>query len=891
MQNLTARYNYIYNSKIILNNHQSELTETFTDNYDLILPVYLGPEINITEINSGLDLKPMEDIIKKAQLIVLEKSFSNYTDDAYILLGKANFFNGNYFNAAEYFDYVTKTYKHNQGIFLEAVNWKARSLMQLKRLSEANQVLDTLDSILPKIKAKKNLAEPLATMAQMCIYLNKDTAAIYYLKRAVKASGRNQSKTRWTFILAQLYEKQENYKEAAANYRKVQKSNAPFEMYFHANLNLIKLQTLQNDNKTDRYKQLLSLLKDDKNFDYNDQIYFQIAESYAADQEFQEALKYYLLAVQKSNTDRNHKGLSYLRLADLNFKYFKDYLLAKSYYDSTVNTLPKNYPGYDLILKKSNNLKYLTDRYELIALQDSLQAIAKLPEHLRNARIHALAEPPLKEKPPGTAGLISTDFRSSSNSNKLQPANSFYFSNPTAVSIGFSDFKRKWGTRKLENNWRQSIRKAVQETAGDTSNTISSHLVITNSTSPNADKESLIKEYTASIPLTSASIAASNQKIVDAYFEIASFYLQELDDAEEAAAVYHTLLARFPQNNHLASVYYSLYLINKVAKPAESLNFRSRILKDFPNSVYAKIILDPSFSLKQSALEAEANNNYNHIFSLYEKKDFASVIKQADQAIASGNANLLLPQIAYLKAIAIGRTNNVDSLLAAFNSITASFPEEKLISPLVKEHIDYLISHLSEFQKRKIALIDFDPNEPQFSDPVRPGTTTPLSVTQRKPAIIPDAIKTSPPDTTPLQTAVPAQAPEPQKIAPSVVTDSIFTKDASTVYYFVVHVADAALTLSSSRFGIGQFNRVNYNGSNLKHQLKEFDNDQLIFVGNFSNFEDVKYYAAGITPQLKQIMKVPVNIYSSFIISKENFDKLSNRDLLNRYLEFYKNNY
>lgn len=891
MQNLTARYNYIYNSKAILNNHQLELAENYADNYDQILPVYLGPEVSNMQVNPGLNLKPMEDIIKKAQLIILEKSFSNYTDDAYILLGKANFFNGNYFNAAEYFDYITKTYKSNRNNYLEALDWKARSLMQLRRIAEANQVLDTLDSILPKVKVKRQLAGPFATIAQMCIYLNNDTAAISYLKDAISAGGRNQNKIRWTYILAQLYEKQQNYKDAALNYRKVQRSNAPFEMYFNATLNQIKLKTLQNDDKIDKHDQMLALLKDDKNLDYNDQVYFQIAESHAADQEFQEALKYYLLSVQKSNKNQHQKGLSYLRIADLNFKQFKDYLLAKSYYDSTVNTLPKNYPGYDLILKKSLNLKYLTDRYELIALQDSLQAIAKLPEELRKTRIESLANPVITEQSQSSNTLLYPTTQPGNNNTKLQPQNSFYFSNPTAISIGFSDFKRKWGNRKLENNWRQSIRTSAQETTQNIANNTIAIPVNTDSTSLTSNKESLIAEYTAAIPLTSVQMAASNQKIVDAYYEIASFYLQELDDAKEAANVYKALLVRFPQNNHLPSIYYSLYLISKPTDPAGSLNFRNLILKDFPNSIYAKSILDPAFSVKQSAAETEANNQYNEIFSLYEKKDFISVILQTNKALSSGNTNALFPQLTYLKAIAIGRTANTNSLLAALNIIIEKFPDDELITPLAKEHIIYIKSHLPEFLKRKIALVDFDPNEPPFSVPVRQASVISPVVKPEQPVVVQEKPTTQLTSNQPQKPAETPKTPEPDKAVQTIITDGTFNNAVSSTYYFVVHIADATLTLSSSRFGIGQFNRGNYVGSNLKHQLKEFDNDQLIYVGNFSNFDDVKSYAAGITPQLKQIMKVPVNIYSSFIISKENFDKLTSGELLNKYIEFYQKNY
>jgi tetratricopeptide (TPR) repeat protein len=880
MQNLTARYNYIYNSNVILTGHQQELTENYADNYDQVLPVYLGPEADNTTAGSSLNLKPMDDISKKAQVIILEKSYSNYLDDAYILLGKANFFNGNYFNAVEYFDYTIKTYKKNTNSYLEALNWKARSLMQLKRISEANQVLDTLEALIPTIKSKKRLAASLATLAQMCIYQKNNTAAISYLKDAVKNATQSQDRIRWTYILAQLYEGQKNYKNASLNYRKVERSNAPFEMYFNANLNQIKLKTFLGDVRLSNKDELLSLLKDDKNVDYNDQVYFQVAESHADREEYEESQKFYLLSIQKSTTNQYQKGLSYLRVADLNFKQFKDYLKAKSYYDSTVNTLPKSYPGYDLILKKNQNLRYLTNRFETIALEDTLQYISRQPEAIRASLIDALTNP-VTEIPAQTINNTPSSFNFPGNygtnpTNKTQPQNSFYFSNPAAISIGFNDFKKRWGSRKLENNWRQSIRSSAQETTQDIVNNASSTPVNPDeAVSVIKDKATLVKQYTDALPVTPNLLAQSNQKIVDAYYDIASFYLQELEDTKEAEEIYLILLKRFPQNNHLAAVYYSMFLINKGSNEARSNEYKNKVLTDFPASLYAKTILSPSFSTKQSELETAVNKKYNEIFDQYEKKAFSNVIKQVNENTSIGQ-NLLSPQFAYLKAIAIGRTSHVNNLIISLETIITQFPDDKLITPLVKEHLTYITAHIEDFKKRKIALIDFDPNEPPFIEkantvPVIVKTIQNQSGQITAPNNVPDLSKATP--------------------APAVKVDGPFSTAKSAIYYYVVDVADASLRLSSSRFGIGQFNRGNYSGSGLKHQLKEFDNDQLIYVGNFSNFEDAKSYSNGITPQLKQIMKVPVNVYTNFIISKENFDKLTSKSLLNKYIEFYKNNY
>ncbi|SHF67856.1 Tetratricopeptide repeat-containing protein [Pedobacter caeni] len=894
MQNLTSRYNYIYNANVILGEHQQELTESYADNYDEILPVYISPEkYDIFSTNQAASLPAMDEIIKKARVILLEKSYGNYVDESYLLLGKANFYKQSYFNATEYFDYTAKTFPTNTKSYIQALDWKARSLMQLSKYSEAALVLDTLSIAIADTKINK--ADPLATIAQIYIHQRMATEAIGALKEAISAHPTGAEKIRWTYILAQLSEQQENYPEALAYYRKVEKSNAPFEMYFNANLNRIKLNAFMSGVKLNKQDQLLALLKDDKNEDYHDQVYYQVAETYARDGDFDQAKKYYNLSVRNSTKNAYQKGLSYLRIADLNFKHFRDYRGAKLYYDSTANTLPRTYPGYELILKKNQNLQYLTDRYQVISWEDTLQSIAKLPEPERLAKINLLANPviePVKATESYTANPLNPfPTGNDGRSKNTNTSSGFYFANANAIGTGFNDFKKKWGNRKLENNWRQSIRSSAQETIQDINKNYSNNGKIAGNTDSVVavapDSASKVKALTASVPLTPELLAKSDQKIIDAYHEIANFYLQELNDPKEAAEVYQILLDRYPNNNRLASIYYGMFLVNKTLDPAKAEVYKNKVLTEFASSTYAKTILDPSFSLRQSEMETVVNKQYNDLFEWYEKKDFAAVIQQADEVLKTNPANYLAPQFAYLKAIAIGRTSHVDLLITEFEKINTSFPEDKLIVPLVKEHLAYINEHLEGFKKRPIALIDFDPNEPKFfgqqfpvvASTKNPATETkpgqPAKETEQPKAVVPTTVKE----------VIPEKPVAPVKVV------GIFSTAVSRIYYYVVHVSDASLTLSSSRFGIGQFNRGNYAENNLRHQLTEFDNDQLIFVGNFGTFDDAKTYAEEINPQLKQIMKVPANLYKSFIISKENFEKLSSKDILDKYLEFYKNNY
>lgn len=905
LQNLSARYNYIYNSNVLLDTYQENLSQTHKDNYDNFLAVYIAPDAidYSSPAPTTSDSKDLGEITQKAQTIVAEKGLSNYVDDAYILLGKTNFYRGNFFTAVEYFDYTARAYKKDNNVFLNGLNWKARSLMQLNNPGAALKVLDSVIVMLDSVK--KDKAEPLATLAQMSINQLDYKKAIFYLEEATKESNKIQSRTRWPFILAQLYEHEKEYDASLKYYTKVENSNAPFEMYFNAKLSKIRIYDFLNDQSSDRKTALLKLLKDDKNLDYTDQIYYEVAEDYLGDKDYGKAEEYYKLSISKSLVNPYQKGISYLKLADLYFKDLGNYVNAKLYYDSAATTLPKNYKGYESIVKKAQNLEYLTQRYQIIAKQDSLQLFAKMPEQARTKALDELFEPKKEEvvvDKKANNGKLSVDRYNSSNN---QNNGKFYFSNTSAVSNGFSDFRKRWGNRVLEDNWRQSLKSSAQVNK-ETQNAAIGNLPTTQiENTASITKAEQIKAYTLLLPLTTEQLAKSDQQIIDAYYEIASFYQQVLEDEAEATKVYEILLARYPQNNHLDAIYYSLYLDYAKTNKAKSESYKNMVLAKFPSSVYAKTILDPNFSAKQNALDIEVNKIYNVVFEDYEKKQFPQVINGVNEVNQRFPGNSLQAQYGYLKVISIGRTQHVDSLIIAFEKLILANPNDALITPLVKDHLAYINENLASYKSRPIALIDFDGAEPRFVKPKE------IIVVAAKPTIKPDPVKVAveqepkkvvpekvievvaaPPVTLPVITKQ-ADTPVVAKTNPAVAKpiDNLFSKAESNTYYYVVAVSDVTVSVSSSRFGVGQFNRGNFSGTGLKHQLQELDEDQLIYVGNFDNLIDVKSYTEGITTQLSRIMKVPAAKYTGFYISKENFEKIKNRETLNRYIEFFRNNY
>ena len=811
MHNLTAKYNYLYHSNLIVNTFEAEQRDSYATNFDDILSVYITAD-SLQKQDEELD-----KVIEKAKTVIAEKGNTRYMADAYLLLAKANFLKGNYYLSQAYYEYVVSAYPENLSSQVQALNGQARSLLQLGKFKQAIPVLNTLSLHISSIK--RNKAEVLATFAQANILRQDVPTAITYLEASVKEGGKKLNQLRRIYILAQLEERQKNYHKALGYYLKVQKSNAPFDLYFHSNLHRIKIEGLQQQG-TNKKQELQALIKEDKNAAFTDQLYYELAETHVEEKNFNAALENYKSALKASTTNNFQKGLTYSRLAELNAQYFKNYTQASLYYDSSLNALPKTYPGYEQLTRQRKNTQFLASHYAIITLQDSLQRIARLPEAERQQKIQSLFSPvPIVSKNKAEY-LPVPNFAVKETEN----FSTFYFDNPTAISKGVSDFKKQWGDRKLEDNWRQQIRSS--ETAVD--QTLHTGLLDPDATTkPKNDQQAQKRAFEALLPLTPTLMAASNHKIMEAYLQLGNFYALEMNDPQEARMTFQILAERFP------------------------------------NSTYAQTQLNPEWLRNKAENEQQQRQKYNEVYQAYESKNYQQVIEAVNQ-LSPAAGGTVTAQLLYLQALAIGRTAPLADLINAFDSIKKKFPNDPLISPLIQAQQTYLQNHRSSYQKRKIALVDTDQDEPPFIKPVlKTETRVLLAAKEQEPIVI-----------------------NPPKDPPG-----IFTMAATASYYFVVHVADASITLSSSRFGIGQFNRGNYPDYGLKHQLTEIDNEQLIYIGNFTNFADVKTYAESIRPQLKQIIKVKESDYTSFIISQENFDKITSEDLLNKYLEFYKNNY
>ncbi len=965
LQNLTAHYNILFNANEILKQKQLDYAAGFVDDYQQILAVY--PD---TVPQSDAVDKNIEDAINKANRIINEREQSKYLGDAYLVIGKANYLAGSYFNAVEFFNYVVRSFPNRADLKQQAFVWKARALLNQHNNEEAAIALDSaMHNLNPK---KLNPAEVYAAQLQFDIAAQEYEHAEEMAVKAIAAVKQRSLKLRWIYILGQLQELNNKNADAIGSYTRIVKSNAPFEMAFNASLNRIRIQDMRNGIKLNRIALLLSLLKNNNNADFKDQIYYQVADLYHRAHDLPNALKYYNLSIRSSTKNQNQKGLAYLAIAEIDFKERADYVTAKNYYDSVVANLSIYYPGYKQIKLKSNNLQLLVDKLKIISFEDTLQMLARLDEDARMAKIDAMVTNEIQRGQTinnaiqanaatgNTTLTLPRDVTASTGS-------AFYFYNNAAVSKGFNDFKVKWGSRKLEDNWRVSQRTAVTVAnnvatgvAGADPDAVAGNAQKNDMTAPAAAFRQNIMQ---NLPLTPAQMDSSNRRVYSAYLEMANFYRDILDDKKEAIANYILLLNRYPDNPNNAEVYYDLYRLYFDSNKQLSDQYKNRLLAAYPQSIFAKVILDPNYADKVNEKDTQIKAVYNDLFNLYQRKRFNEVVIKADSLQPLFANHALASQLRYLRTIAAGHQQQLAPFEASLQDIVNTYSADKLITPLAQQHLEYINANRLTLAAMPVVLTNDDVDEIIFSSPIANKKETPFNrnrvapVVQQtrgepivqKPAAPTTPIKTPAPAPTPKQpvavkkdtaliakqpvvtppvqipaepvavkkdSTVIAQAPvvtlpvvaaqpKPDSIVATVpapdkkdtvavapvkpkFVSNLFNERDSTNYYYVINVSTGTQDLSSSRFGIGQFNRGTYKLNSIVHRLKfAGPNNQLIFVGPFKSLAAAKAYARAISPLMPDIMKVAKDKYSFFIITQENLNKLADKNLLDSYINYY----
>jgi len=705
--NMTAHYNGYFNARELIKESINTYKSTFKEDYTQILPVFVYPK----DMDVASVYKPMNDAVEKTERVINRNSMPNPTkvkgkteewckwiDENWLVMGQAYFYKREYSPAVEKFEYMTKAYKYNVRKY-DAMIWMAKCYLEVNDFTKADEIFLKLEEKMKededlkknrkkeekkkssnkkskgkgkssgkKKKKEKEEVEPAfptdlkdelyTAEADMYLRQEKYDKAIDYLKLAIKNTKKKRERARLTFILAQVYENKMDYGSATVHYSEVLKLNPSFEMEFYATINRALI--YQGGDSRSIKSQLMKMLKDEKNKDFFDQIYFALGEIEMKEGKKDKGIHNFKRSVATSISNDRQKGRSYLKLADI---YFADrnFIPSKTYYDSAVTFLPPTYPKYIDIKLKSESLTELVNNLNEYHLQDSLLELGKLEPNKLEKRLdeiirqqveedekRRLEEQAKKEKIPDPSEGVP---------------GGWYFYNPTAMAQGKAEFKKKWGIRKNEDNWRRLNKSQILEdgNAGSEDSTIAT-------STGGRNREDYLKK----IPVSDEQRLASHNKLRGALYNASVLYKSNFNENELALTHFKELVKRYSEGPEVCPSYYQIYLLGN--GNSESTDAKKHIFEDCPDSEYRFIIEDPNYAEKSELNKSKDENAYMLVYAEFSKGKYTEVLEKISNVVTNEKTNQFLPNYLFLKALCYGELKNLEEMDKALSDVVARYP-------------------------------------------------------------------------------------------------------------------------------------------------------------------------------------------------------------------------
>jgi tetratricopeptide (TPR) repeat protein len=849
--NITAKYNVLFNGNESFKKGAAKIDANFQDDYAEILPVFPFAEksaaalcaadmdraikkctklISMHSITVKPKVKNAKNLTEKEREFFNKKEYNAFVDDAYLLMAKSHVYKLEYVQAAEVLHSLINDYK-NQPVVPEAQLWLSRTDIETGQYKDAYELLNMLQNktdLPPRVTA-----ELYPTLAQYYLKQKDYAKAITYLEKGIPLTKRKRTRTRYTFILAQLYEKTGDLKRASDTYQQVIHLNPPYTMAFNARINRA-LAFQQGFGKADEIgSELSKMLRDDKNKEYLDQIYYALGNLAAKEGDYPKAAEQYRKSLDASVNNEQQKTRSYLTLANLYYS-LPDYPNAQAYYDSALLQLQPDYPGYEALYTKSKSLTRLVTELNTATLEDSVLKLAKLPQAELFAKIDGLIDAERKKdeelRKKQLDAQLDQQFgnevavQNFSKQQRSTEGTRWYFYNEAAKSLGYREFRLTWGSRKLEDNWQRAVKAAA--TFGTTGTDEAEQAEEDQKPANNLSRMSR-DYYLVNVPRTDSAVTESLKRLESALFNMGVIYKNELKDYDKSAAAFRDLIKRFPDSEYLLSSYYNLYLMARDQNNTSmAASYKDLIASRFPESTYARILTNPNYVKELEAEEQKITRYYTDTYSLYTAGKYAEVVPRADYALKTFTGHSLLPKFAYLGTLSGGKSQDRAAFRESLKTLVTRYPGTD-----VAEDANNLIRYMDQEHPEIREAVDLVASREMFR-------------------------------------------PEP---------------DAEHVFGYVT---DKKSNVNQLVFNIINFNLDNFDKLSLRVDITEWSTtENLIVVKPFRNGKAATDYLAAITA-FEDIRKdIPEIRITPLVISTGNLNRVKTEKSSDLYLKFYKENY
>jgi tetratricopeptide (TPR) repeat protein len=848
--NMNARYNGTFYSKENMKESVKKVEKANKDDFTKLLPVFIYPD-NESAKNFYNDF---DNTIKKSSVVIQRHVIMNpktkaeipnacrWIDENYMLLGQSHLYKRDLFSALEAFEYVAKIYPQPKAKYAGKI-WMIRTDNEIGSYSLSEELIDEIRSA--KDFPKDRVYEREFALASTDLYIRRGDyqQAIKQLTRAIALTRNKLAKARYIYILGQLNEKVGDTQKASMYYSMVPKLHPSYDMAFSAQIKRARFYDVGKGDSKGIKKQLMHMLKDDKNKEYRDQIYYALAELSYKEGDIPTAMAYLDNSIKESVSNNSQKALAYLKRGDIFFDR-PDYKKAQANYDSAVSFLPKDYPDFESIEAKKNSLTALVNNLNVISYEDSVQALARMSESQRMDAIdRVIKQMEEDEKKAEEASRLQKEQVLSATpvmGNPVSPASlsptSWYFYNPTTVSFGRTEFAKRWGKRVLEDNWRRSEKELTlaadeqnEDNQQETSGSKKDSLVNVASATKGKNREDYLKR----IPLTSDSLAASNARVTDAYYNAGNIYKEQLMNNQKSVETLEELLKRYPDNKYLLSTYYQLYRTYLTMKnQSKSDYYKELLLSKYPDSEYAKIIKNPDYAKDVNASKSLVERFYTETYQLYSEGKYAEALANCIQAEQQHSKSYLMPQFAFLKALCIGRTQDINAFESALTQVVIKYPK----SP-VKEKAQEML----------------------------------------------DMIKKQKGD---------AGAQNIQKDSTATEKKSKFVFNESGEYFWVLIVENSKGNLENFKVNLSEINSVAFSTKSISISDMFLDaTHQIITVKSFNGKEEAMKYYDFMKSKKDAYKDLSDGSYQSFVISADNFTIFYKDKNITEYAQFFSQNF
>ncbi|MBL85394.1 MAG: hypothetical protein CMO82_01905 [Winogradskyella sp.] len=693
---LGTKYNILYNGNIALDRGKLAVNDAYTENFWELLPVermQVSEDVFLPGQSKNADFERAEEkaikAIQKHGMNINGKEKNPQIDEAYLLLGKARYYDQRFVPALAAFNNILNKYPTSDKINQVKI-WREKSNM---RLDNNEGAIKKLKRLLEEEELEdQDLADATATLAQAYINIKAKDSAITLLGIAAENTKVKSEKARFHYIRGQLYNEFKEKDSANMEFDAIIDMHRQIPRAFYINAHLEKSYNFDADkgNEVEFLEYLTDLEENRENRPFLDKIYYRIAEFHRNRASDSLAEAYYNKSLRKITSDKYLRALNYETIGNMYFDK-NVYKTAGAYYDSTLTAMTPNTKPYRILKRKRENLDDVIYYEGVAQVNDSILYMVSLPKeeqlaiytkYAEELKEKALEEEKRKEEEvEKQASRQNLALNASNNKNSranLNPrglpggfaskgndnSSSFYFYNSTTVAYGKNEFIKLWGDRKLQDNWRLSNEKAGI-TNSEKTESISSITGKEDQYNPEV--------YIASLPTDQKVLDSISKERNFAYYQLGIIYREKFKELLLSKSRFEDLLQNDPEERLILPSKYNLYKIYTELGMSNKVEaIKNDIVSNYPDSRYAEIILNPQSELSKDENSPEVI--YTNLYKKFENEEYAEVITESNIQIKRLEGDDFLPKFEILKASAKGRLYGFEEYKTGIDYIALTYP-------------------------------------------------------------------------------------------------------------------------------------------------------------------------------------------------------------------------